>query len=172
MILVFSGSLLFRPLGLMSVLAAIWTPRLQPLAPVTKTKGWRNQIEREIHTAGVRSRSPRRKGGVKQHLKEWAQGHLSTACLWRLCYSLVGVDKTDARYGVCRLSDMATEIGGSERNCMYKLRNILADTCLVKLVQEVPHDKKPTNQPTRLPTTSAHPCWPGSYTNTTAGSSG
>ena len=126
----------------MSVLAAIWTPRLQPLAPITKTKGWRNQIEREIHTARVRSRSPRRKGGVKQYLKEWAQGHLSAACLWRLCYSIVGVDKTDAGYGIHRLADMASEVQGSERNCMYKLRKILADTVLVDLVHEVPHDKK------------------------------
>ena len=162
--------LLFRPLAMVSVLAPIWSQCSQPQAPSSRIRGWRNQIEREVHTARIRSRSPLRKGGVKQYLKEWAQGNVSAACLWRLCYSIVGVDKTDAGYGIHRLADMASEVQGSERNCMYKLRKILADTCLVKLVQEVPHDKN--NQPTRLPTTSAHPCWPGSYTNTTAGSSG
>ena len=59
----------------MSVLQPLW----EPAVPVIrKMKGIHNQIEVDQLAHEERERSPRRRFGVKAHLKSWATGDSST----------------------------------------------------------------------------------------------
>ena len=121
----------------MSVLRAIW----EPAAPARKkARGYFTRIEME-HAAHDRERSPRRRCGVKAHLKSWAKGEISTACMWRLCHSIVTEDGTDAGAGIARLAELGSTSGSSEQNCMRSMKTLLAGTSLPGMIQEIAHEE-------------------------------
>ena len=123
----------------MSVLQPLW----EPAAPVIKkTRSIEQQIEMERLAYEKRERSPRRRFGVKAHLKSWATGDSSTAGMWRLCHAVCTQDRTNAGLGMGRLAGLATsERSSSEQNCARELRKLLAATSLPKMIQAVPHTK-------------------------------
>ena len=54
-------------------------------------------------------------------LLEWAKGHMSAACMWRICNGIVTRDGTDAGAGMHRLASIATDGSEtSEKNCHKK----------------------------------------------------
>ena len=115
----------------MSALRAIW----EPAAPAaTKTRGMFQRIEIE-QAARDRERSPRRRCGVKAHLKSWAKGENSTVSIWRLCHSIVTGDGTDAGAGMARLAELGSKSGSSEQNCMRSTQTLLAETSLPKMIR-------------------------------------
>ena len=120
----------------MSVLDPIWTP---PPAEKIKVRGWKNKVELDETR---RSRSPRpRHRAVKAFLKSWATGETSSVGIWRLAYAIVRADGTDAGFGMSRLAALATETSGSTINCSRRLKQLLAETALPKMIREVPHRK-------------------------------
>ena len=123
----------------MSVLQPLW----EPAVPVIKkTRGLHHQIEVEQLAHEERERSPRRRFGVKAHLKSWATGDSSTVGMWRLCHAVCTQDGTNAGVGMGRLAGLATsERSSSEQNCARGLRKLLAATSLPDMIQAVPHTK-------------------------------
>ena len=123
----------------MSVLEPLW----EPAAPVIKkTRSIEQQIEMERLAYEKGERSPRRRFGVKAHLKSWATGDSSTVGMWRLCHAVCTQDGTNAGLGMGRLAGLATsERSSSEQNCARELRKLLAVTSLPKMIQAVPHTK-------------------------------
>ena len=123
----------------MPVLQPLW----EPAAPVIKkTRSIEQQIEMERLAYEKRERSPRRRFGVKAHLKSWATGDSSTVGMWRLCHAVCTQDRTNAGLGMGRLAGLATsERSSSEQNCARELRKLLAATSLPKMIQAVPHTK-------------------------------
>ena len=119
----------------MSVLQAVWAPA----APAKlKVKGCFKRVEMEL-SQNARDRSPRRRCGVKAMLKTWAKGENSTVGIWRLCYAICTGDGTDAGMGMSRLASLGSERGGSEQNCVKKMRDLLAATSLPEMIQKVHH---------------------------------
>ena len=123
----------------MSVLEPLW----EPAAPVIKkTRSIEQQVEMERLEYDKRERSPRRRFGVKAHLKSWATGDSSTVGMWRLCHAVCTQDRTNAGLGMGRLAGLATsERSSSEQNCARELKKLLAVTSLPKMIQAVPHTK-------------------------------
>ena len=123
----------------MSVLQPLW----EPAAPVIKkTRSIEQQIEMERLAYEKGERSPRRRFGVKAHLKSWATGDSSTVGMWRLCHAVCTQDRTNAGLGMGRLAGLATsERSSSEQNCARELKKLLAVTSLPKMIQAVPHTK-------------------------------
>jgi len=72
-------------------------------------------------------------------LKSWAKGESSAVGIWRLCHNIVTGDGTNAGLGMSRLAALATESSGSEQNCSRKLKTLLAETGLTKIIEKVPH---------------------------------
>ena len=134
----------------MSALRAVWEPPAEPA--IKKTRGWVKRVEME-QSQTRRERSPRRRCGVKAMLKSWAKGEISTVGIWRLCHAIVTGDGTDAGYGMDRLANLGSGSSGSEQNCSRRMKEILSDTNLPKMVQAVPHAKGENTVTHTLPPT-------------------
>ena len=102
----------------MSALQAIWDPPLQPAATARQMKGWKIQVDMERAAHVARSRSPRRRCGVKAMLKSWAKGDSSAVGVWRLCHAIVTEDGTDAGRGMRRLAELGSTTSGSEQKLL------------------------------------------------------
>ena len=126
----------------MSILSAIWEPPASsPAETAPPIKGWKNRVEVEMSAVRARSRSPRRKQGVKAFLKQWAQGETSAVAMYRICNAIINEDGSDCGRGMNRIANLASLTGGSEKNCSKKLASLLAETALPKLITPIPHEK-------------------------------
>ena len=107
----------------------------------TNVKGWRLKLDMGEGRAQARSRSTRgRSAGLKTMLQTWAKGHCSAVAAWRLAHSVVKVDRSNCGYGMVRLAELAGEAGttGGQKNCQRKLFELLAETALPDMIQEIP----------------------------------
>ena len=103
----------------MSVLQTIWGPPPKAdTARKTTLRGLFQKVEADRDANADRERGPRRKYGVKAHLKAWAAGECSAVCMWRLCTAVCNVDGTKAGLGMARLAGIATERTGGEQTAI------------------------------------------------------
>ena len=130
------------------------TPEVQAGTAEPTVRGWRNKVEKEAGSFRNRSRSPhRRSAGMKSVLEGWAKGDCSAVAMWRVVHAISKRDGTNCGIGVNRLADLACGSSGSVRNCQRKLIEMLAETVLPKMIQEVPHEDGEHSMTHHLPPT-------------------
>ena len=107
----------------------------------TAARGWRNKLDTDGSGAHARSRSPRgRSAGLKTMLETWAKGDCSAVATLRLAHAVVKVDRSNCGHGMVRLAELAGEAGttGGQKNCQMKLFELLAETALPNMIQDIP----------------------------------